>query len=147
MKSTNWRGVAELIGVVAIVASLLFVGLQLKQSQEIAIATQYQNRTETAMELALSHLESGYVLRRFRNHVNDDVAAGDINTFHWLWLSQDNHYFQYQSGFIEEESWQPQLRNIKSIYGICEMRFVWDWRKAGLRSEFVAMVESLEDPC
>ncbi len=32
----NWRTVAELIGMIALVASLVFVGLQIQQEQEIA---------------------------------------------------------------------------------------------------------------
>ena len=38
MKSANWKDVAELIGISAIVASLVFVGLQMKQAQEIALS-------------------------------------------------------------------------------------------------------------
>jgi len=38
MTNNNWRGLAELIGVAAIVASLFFVGLQLKQSQDVALS-------------------------------------------------------------------------------------------------------------
>ncbi len=48
MKTTNWKDIAELIGISAIVASLVFVGLQMKQSQEIAIAETYQQEIETA---------------------------------------------------------------------------------------------------
>ena len=33
----NWRELAELVGVLAIVASLVFVGLEMRQSREIAI--------------------------------------------------------------------------------------------------------------
>ncbi len=50
MNTTNWKGTAELIGFTAIVASLIFVGLQLKQSQEIAIAAQYQERANAEVE-------------------------------------------------------------------------------------------------
>lgn len=38
MKSPNWRNLAEAIGVTAIVASLLFVGFQLRQDAKIARA-------------------------------------------------------------------------------------------------------------
>lgn len=38
MKKTNWKVVAELVGIVAIVGSLLFVGIQLRQEQTIAFA-------------------------------------------------------------------------------------------------------------
>ena len=37
MESRNWKGVGELIGMAAIVASLIFVGLELRQSQQIAL--------------------------------------------------------------------------------------------------------------
>lgn len=36
----NWKDTAELVGIAAIVASLVFVGLELQQSQRIAIAEQ-----------------------------------------------------------------------------------------------------------
>ena len=37
MKSISWKEIAELIGIAAIVASLLFVGVELRQSQQIAL--------------------------------------------------------------------------------------------------------------
>ncbi|RLC55108.1 MAG: hypothetical protein DRI30_08110 [Chloroflexi bacterium] len=36
MKKTDWKDIAELVGIAAIVASLIFVGLQMKQAQDIA---------------------------------------------------------------------------------------------------------------
>lgn len=36
MKSMNWKDIAELVGIAAIVASLVFVGLQMRQDQVIA---------------------------------------------------------------------------------------------------------------
>ena len=50
MKKTNWRNAAELIGIAAIVASLIFVGLQLKQSDEIALAEALENVTAIGIE-------------------------------------------------------------------------------------------------
>ena len=38
MKPANWKDIAELIGITAIVASLIFVGLQMRQAQDIAIS-------------------------------------------------------------------------------------------------------------
>ena len=112
------RFVAELVGLVAIVASLIFVGLQLKQSQDIALATQYQARAEATHSLTLAHLEAGYVPRApsLRAGLSDEVSAADINTYLWLWIQMDNHYYQYEAGFLSEETWQAQLRNTQGIY-------------------------------
>ena len=41
MKKTDWKDIAELIGITAIVGSLIFVGMQMRQAQEIAIADGY----------------------------------------------------------------------------------------------------------
>lgn len=38
MKSVNWKDAAELVGMAAIVASLIFVGLQMRQTRDIALA-------------------------------------------------------------------------------------------------------------
>ena len=38
MKKTDWKDIAELVGIAAIVASLVFVGLQMRQDQAIARA-------------------------------------------------------------------------------------------------------------
>lgn len=47
MRSTNWKDTAELIGITAIVASLIFVGLQMRQDQSIARAAVW-SETEVA---------------------------------------------------------------------------------------------------
>ncbi|NIU94561.1 hypothetical protein GWN15_15620 [candidate division KSB1 bacterium] len=50
MTSDDWKEIAELIGTAAIVASLIFVGLELRQSHEIAIAAEYQERASSVIE-------------------------------------------------------------------------------------------------
>jgi hypothetical protein len=149
MNFEKTKEVAELIGMAAIVGSLIFVGLQLKQSQDIALATQYQARADATHALTLAHIEADYLVRvpALRAGLSDEVSAADVNTYLWLWIQMDNHYYQYQAGFLSEETWQAQLRNTQGIYADCAMRFVYEWRKNGLRRQFVELVESLEDPC
>ena len=52
MKNKDWKGIAELIGIAAIVVSLIFVGLQLRQEQEIAIVETRGDVTATIIGLA-----------------------------------------------------------------------------------------------
>ena len=51
MKSLHWRDVADLVGVAAIVASLIFVGLQLRQDRKLGMADITSARTESAVTL------------------------------------------------------------------------------------------------
>ena len=149
MDFSRWKEIAELVGLAAIIASLVFVGLQLKQSQEIALANQYQARAEATQQLSLTHLEAGYVpfTPELRRGVENGASTEDVQTMLWLWIQMDNHYYQYQNGFLEEDAWQAQLNNVREMYSFCPLRFVYDWRKAGLRKAFVDVVEAMEDPC
>jgi len=52
LKTANWKDIAELIGIAAIVVSLVFVGLQLRQEQEIAIVETRGDVTAAAIGLA-----------------------------------------------------------------------------------------------
>ena len=51
MKTMNLKVIVETIGIFAIVASLIFVGLQMRQSQEIAIAETFLSITTGEIEL------------------------------------------------------------------------------------------------
>ena len=51
LNKVDWKGTAELIGLAAIVASLIFVGLQMRQDQEIAEAQAYVDASALLIEL------------------------------------------------------------------------------------------------
>ncbi len=82
MQFSKWKDAAELVGLATIVASLIFVSLQLKQGQDIALASQYQARAETTQELTLAHLEAGYVphIPEIRRGAEEGASAEGMNT-------------------------------------------------------------------
>ena len=47
----SFTGLANLLGVVGVIGSLIFVGLELRQSQIIALASQQQARTGTLVDI------------------------------------------------------------------------------------------------
>ena len=54
MKQTDWKGIAEIAGMAAIIASLVFVGFQLRLEQRTALATLGQSEITTRAELNIS---------------------------------------------------------------------------------------------
>jgi hypothetical protein len=63
LNRANWKDGAELIGIGAIVLSLIFVGFQIKQSHEIAMAAQYQARLDTWVGVLAAYTQSDVALR------------------------------------------------------------------------------------
>jgi hypothetical protein len=126
LNRANWKDGAEIIGVIAIVLSLIFVGLQIKQSREIALAAQYQARLDTWVGALTAYIQSDVALRvngsRARNlplpdgvdqvkwkQWHDETPVEEIG-YHYLSAlillrTADNNYFQYQSGYLRHEAW------------------------------------------
>jgi hypothetical protein len=132
MKRFNWRDLTEIVGFVSIVGGLVFVGLQLRQSHEIAIASQYQERASTAVEYYSSQMQNERALvskaEEIAVAVRSGTASPALQAFVenrspesiGMWFYQrrvffvmlDNFHFQYSSGFMAEESWDAFRRQL-----------------------------------
>ena len=103
-KLHDWLGLA---GMAAVVGSLVFVGLQLKQAHEIARAGQYQARAEMVMAHLDAMLQSEQWLtgdtKRFPERSDVENAARCINQS-WILQSYDNHHYQHELGFMDAEA-------------------------------------------
>ena len=133
MNSAKLNDWMQVVGIFALVASLLFVGLQVKQTHEIALANQYQSRTETTIDFLLVRMEQA-----------DD---GSWYAARIRWLIMDNNHFQNQRGFLTEETWQAYANFIRNLYSRCEDRRVFEAITSTMRASFVEYVESLGGSC
>jgi len=119
-KLNDWM---QVVGIFAVVVSLVFVGFQLKQSQEIAIAGQNQERQSVvvayyAAQIQIDDSVDAYGVRH-REHLDQNIGTENSRSDRLIGLSYirsrmrlsiyDNNHFQFEAGFMTEESWQPYL--------------------------------------
>ena len=71
MKSISWKAIAELVGATAIVASLIFVGLQLRQEQRVASVEAGFNITESYYEQLNGTIENAAIWVKGNAGVDD----------------------------------------------------------------------------
>jgi len=122
MKPFNWRDITEIVGFISIVGGLIFVGLQLRQSQEIAIASQYQERASTAVDYYSSQMQNDRALVSKAEEIMAAIRSGTASPALQtlvenrspesigMWFYQhrvffvmlDNFHYQYRSGFMAE---------------------------------------------
>jgi len=114
----------QVVGIFAVVLSLIFVGLEMKQSQDIAIAAQYQARYSTIAEiLSDRQLDPDYAQYIGEREISSNgiplgfdqsISAREYGRqFLGIRLALqtlDNYHFQYQSGFLAEDAWASYLR-------------------------------------
>ena len=111
------RFAIEVVGIIAIVASLIFVGLQMRQTHEIALVTLMQMRSDAARELAAAQIGSEPLLA-----IDAKVRSGEelssyeeltLSLLPFLFFNQfENSHFLYLNGYITEEQWQSDLAAI-----------------------------------
>lgn len=120
MKSADWKNVAEFVGISAIVASLIFVGLELRQTREIAISEAYQMRaaTEVAHASAITTVPgfmSGLAKLVEGKSVSDLTTEERIAQQFYITAQLavwENDHFQYSQGYLSEEHWVKTYKNM-----------------------------------
>ena len=120
----------QLIGMLSIVFSLLFVGLQMQQSQTIALASQQQARTEVLVDIiggfdegdkSFVDLISGIV---YGSYFDDSNVVRDAI---WqIWMLYENDFLQYKLGLMDDEVWEAKLNAMLAIYNACNYRDITD---------------------
>jgi hypothetical protein len=115
-KLNDWMQVA---GIFALVASLIFVGMQMKQEQEIALSAAYQARTATLVEFLIAtgtdDVTRSAILKS--NSGDTELTAHERYALTSMGragkeLMQNSHY-QYVQGYLDEEHWRSVRRLIK----------------------------------
>ena len=128
------KEIVEIIGATGIIASLIFVGLQLKFDSRVAISDQFAFRAESGKADNRAQLESETYMAlqektwqagdrwpwwtdELENYVNARSLTGKEVWALYLasrlrFLQWDNIYFQYTQGMIEEAYW----RNAKLVF-------------------------------
>jgi hypothetical protein len=152
MKKMDFNDVIQLAAMVGIIASLIFVGLQMRQSQRIALAAQAQQRAAMLMDSSNAWLESGLDFQSIHFEQNYDAVISESMTAmrtsaHQSWFLYENDYEQYSLGLMPDDIWQAKLRGIDRVYNICEVRPVYQSRVSMFSDNFRAIVESLPNKC
>lgn len=152
MSKAGINAVIQLFGILGIIGSLIFVGLEMRQSQRIAIAGQQQGRAEIASNFMSAFLENGLdfqtvYFRQDPNHGFTDEEIAFRNMMHNSWFLYENDFYQYTQGLMDDATWAAKLSGIQIIYDFCEAREIYDARSPVFSQAFRAVVLSLPDKC
>lgn len=116
-KLNDWM---QVLGIFALVASLIFVGLQMRQEHEIARVMIYQERASSTAEVTASLASNPAAMAAMiksgiadpSEEIQPDGWAGPVSKQDMyvgafagiaLFALTDNSHFQYEEGFLPEE--------------------------------------------
>ena len=138
----------QLLGMLGVLGGLVFVGLEMQQTQNIALAEQQQTRMQTWIGIVNVFTETGLDWQ--------DIIAGNVteendfaysNVTHQLLWAMENDFIQNKLGLMSESSWQARLVSMEIIYNTCRNRPIFAARIGMLDPEFVQLLTSFTDEC
>ncbi len=107
MKKVGLDTSVQLLGMLGVIASLVFVGLEMRQSQRIALVSQMQERSYAASAEAYAFTEAGldwfsskFSITPISELTIEQKAARNSENVSWFVYEAD--YFQYSQGLMTE---------------------------------------------
>ena len=154
MKKVDINALIQLLGMVGIIGSLIFVGLEMRQSQRIAMAGQQMERTALLIEANAVFTEAGLDWHSIAFLDQPELAdtypsgiAGGRNNYHQALFNYENDYFQFSQGLMPIEVWEAKKEALSFFYNQCRYREILNIRKAFFPNGLVEVINSLTDEC
>lgn len=143
-----WAAIGQLIGSAGVIASLIFVGIQVRQSVRAAKATSFQGLVSSIIEVNIAHIDNPEILEIIdRAGKGEKLSAQDHRIYVTLILTtarlaQSAHY-QTQLRLLDKSKLESLVYNLVRHLKTATGKAVWS--ELGSRSDpqFKAYVESL----
>jgi hypothetical protein len=140
----------QIIGIFAVVLSLIFVGLQMRQTQEIARATLYQMRSDSSREVGGVMIENEHAREisvRVGAEGTQNLSPADALQYFLICDSVlghfENSHHLFTLGFLADEQWDADRRQLSRLMGgMCRPAWTQETRD-GLRSSFADEIDDI----
>ena len=144
----NYRIIVELTSVVAIILSLVFLALEVKQSNQLAKAEIRQALNVTDMEVYKVQMEEDIIAKALykinKNIPIDDYEEYQLNEFQrFNFRDFDNSFYQYRIGLFDENVWFAYRRIIKSLLTENYIMLMWGNSNQSFSIEFQDEVNNI----
>ena len=145
MKKVSLDVLIQLIGMLSVVAGLVFVGLEMKQSQNIALATETSNSMYQVIQDIYTTAEIGLDWSKIVLGDNVELTEAERiqkrNNASAGWFITENDFQLYQLGLMSEEVWEAKRGIIRHYYNQCDLRDIYNLRRPLMPTEFVKVVD------
>jgi hypothetical protein len=143
----------ELLGGLAVLVGLMFVGFELKQNTEAVQASTLQNLTDESQEYLLLLAQDEELNRIWRQAVaegvdtlNESEASRLVFLYRAQWIRFQNAYLQWRRGTLDDEDWafyRGVICRKEGDSGSPSLRgSTWPDHRAALTEGFVNFVET-----
>jgi hypothetical protein len=147
MSLEDWAAVAEIVGAIAVVATLIYLAIQVKQNtgaiQSSNAMVLHNNISELARDVS-SDRDLGDVIVRALEGTNELSPADKLASYAWFFVflkTGELAHMRYRSGELDKQYWDVSLVFFRAYWQTPGFRAYWADRKAAFTPDFRSAVE------
>ena len=143
MTLEQYSYLAEIIGVIIVVVTLLYLSVQVRQGAHLMRSEARQALLNNDRDVLLAYLDHQDMFDRMANQ--EVLSASDQRRFSAMWIAnmrnREHEWFQYRDGILDEKTWLTQRNVIGITLGSKRHRMWWNKIKQAYDPDFVKMVD------
>jgi hypothetical protein len=155
----NWDAIgaiAETLGAVGVIASLVYLATQIRHSRDqmeqntqALRAGSYHQSNQNLYEVMHGAIDNPLIEQSVRVGLNDFDSLDEKDAFRFgFWMSgvaasYDNFHYQYRVGMLDEERWQPSYANLRATFKNRGVAQWWRTSHTNYSPAFTALVEEI----
>ena len=138
-----WRETAEIVGALGVIASMIFVGLEIRQNTNTVRGATIQAVSQQSFDLAVAGLDNPALRAAFGAASEDALSLEQASLMNWFYAAKlradENRYRQVELGILDESVF-AQLSN-HVAYRYAYFARYWASQGSTYSSDFQRVVE------
>ena len=134
---------AEIIGVIIVVVTLLYLTVQVRQGTHLMRSQSRQVLLNNTREHLLAYIDNVDLFEKLAGE--EKLSPADQLRFSVLWIinmrSREHEWFQYNDGILDEGTWLSYREIIRLTLSSKRHRTWWGKMKGVFDSDFVELVD------
>jgi hypothetical protein len=146
MRLSDLASIGSLISSAAVVISLVYLALQIRQTERNQRALIHQGRASRMIALTTQIANPGVVDGYFQAILgSDSIADGQYRQYTMLFTGLlyaiEDDFFQYKTGLLEKKYFESSTQTWKRILSVPGHRVTWRRLRATFAPEFVEFMD------
>ena len=147
MTLEQYAYLAEIIGVIIVVVTLVYLSLQVRQGANLMRSEARQALMNNTRGQVLAYLDNVDLFDKMADE--EKLSPADQMRFSSLWIlnmrNREHEWFQYKDGILDEPTWLSYREVIRLTLSSKRHRTWWNKMKGVFDSEFAKMVDQYID--
>ena len=149
----QWGAIAEVVGAVGVIASLVYLAIQIRQNTDMVAANTFQAISSTSTNLVTNMFQTPELIDALLQVVNqpEEMSQRDILIldlyFRALTRNFENYYYQHQKGFLDDEIWTGYVKALMEMLNLDVGKEYWGRNKQLFGKSYAEFIDRqlLED--